>query len=345
MGEDEVTDPAPRTEQELEERLSRPTPGVVEVLRQLPGDLLILGAGGKMGPTLALMARRAVGPGRRVIAVSRFSDPAVRGRLEEGGVMTREANLLDPAALAALPDASNIIFMAGQKFGTDAAPPTTWAMNAMVPALVASRFSGVRTVVFSTGNVYPLTPVDSEGPDESYPVGPVGEYAMSCLARERIFEYAAATGGMQVAILRLNYAIDLRYGVLVDTARRVRAGEPIPLQMGFVNLIWQGDANARALQCLDFATAPATVLNVTGSEKVSVRWLAECFGTRFGRKPLFVGEEAPDALLSNAARSIRLFGPPEVGLETLVEWTADWLEHGGRLLGKPTHFEERSGRF
>jgi nucleoside-diphosphate-sugar epimerase len=336
---------APRTEDELEERLSRPTAGVIEVLRRRPGDLLVLGAGGKMGPTLARMAHRARDGQGRVVAVSRFSEDRVRHRLEAAGVTTIEADLRDRHALGRLPDARGVVFMAGQKFGTAAAPHTTWAMNALVPALVAERYAGVPTVVFSTGNVYPFTPAGSGGPREDHPVAPVGEYAQSCLARERIFEHAASRHDTPVTIVRLNYAIDLRYGVLVDTARRVLLGEAVPLAMGYVNVIWQGDANARALQCLSLATTPATVLNVTGPETVSIRWLAGQFGERFGRRPTFEGEEAPDALLSNAERSIELFGPPTVPLDTLIEWTATWLEGGKRLLGRPTHFEERSGRF
>jgi dTDP-4-dehydrorhamnose reductase len=332
------------TEAELEERLSRPTDGVREVLRRLPGDLLVLGAGGKMGPTLAMMARRAIGSGSEVIAVSRFSDPAARQRLEAAGITTRAADLRDPHALAGLPDAASLVFMAGQKFGTQAAPHTTWAMNAIVPALVADRYRGTRTVVFSTGNVYPLTPVAGGGPAEDHPVGPIGEYAMSCLARERIFEHAASLG-TPVCIVRLNYAIDLRYGVLVDIARRVREGMAVPLAMGHVNLIWQGDANARALECLGLATSPATVLNVTGPETLSVRWLAERFGERFGRRPVFEGSEREDALLSNAQRSVARFGPPTVGVDQLIAWVADWLDQGGPVLTKPTNFEERSGRF
>jgi nucleoside-diphosphate-sugar epimerase len=333
------------TETELEELLSRPTPGAIEVLRHLPGDLLILGAGGKMGPTLAMMARRALSPDRRVIAVSRFTDQAARQRLAAAGIMTVAADLLDRPALTRLPDAANLVFMAGQKFGTRSAPHVTWAMNAVVPALVGDRFSGARTVVFSSGNVYPLTGATSAGPAENHPVAPVGEYAMSCLARERIFEHAAATRGTPVAILRLNYAVDLRYGVLVDTAVRVRDRVPVPLAMGYVNVIWQGDANARALQCLDLAASPATILNVTGPEKVSIRWLAERFGEQFGITPRFEGEEAEDALLSDAARSIGLFGPPTVTLDQMIGWTVQWLEAGGRLLDKATRFEVRDGRF
>jgi len=330
---------------ELDERLSRPTDGVLEVLRQLPGDLLVLGAGGKMGPTLAMMARRALDGRHRVVAVSRFREEGLRDRLEAAGITTIVADLLDPTALARLPDAPNLIFMAGQKFGTQSAPHTTWAMNAIVPARVAERYRGRRTVVFSTGNVYPLTPVGSGGPAEEHAIGPVGEYAMSCLARERIFEHAAVAHGTPVAIMRLNYAIDLRYGVLVDIARRVRAGDPVPVTMGHVNVIWQGDANARALQCLALAASPAAVLNVTGLETISVRWLAERFGERFGRAPCFEGTEQADALLSNASRSAARFGPPTVTLDTMITWVADWLEQGGPLLARPTHFEERSGRF
>lgn len=332
-------------EAELDERLSRPTEGVIRVLRQLPGDLLVLGAGGKMGPTLAMMARRALDPGHRVVAVSRFREAGLRDRLEAAGITTLVADLLDPAALAALPEAPNLIFMAGQKFGTQSAPHVTWAMNAIVPARVSERFRGARTVVFSTGNVYPLTPVAGGGPTEEHPVGPVGEYAMSCLARERIFEHAAAVHGTPVALVRLNYAIDLRYGVLVDIARRVRSGEPVPLAMGHVNLIWQGDANARALECLALASSPASVLNVTGLETLSVRWLAERFGERFRTTPRFTGTEQADALLSNAARSATRFGPPTVTIDQMIGWVADWLEQGGALLAKPTHFEERAGQF
>jgi nucleoside-diphosphate-sugar epimerase len=333
------------TEAELDERLSRPTPGVIEVLRRLPGDLLILGAGGKMGPTLAMMARRAAAPEHRVIAVSRFSDQDKRHRLDAAGISTVGADLQDRAALDRLPDAAALVFMAGHKFGTDSAPHGTWAMNAIVPALIADRFAGTRTVVFSSGNIYPLTPVAAGGPAEDHPIGPVGEYAMSCLARERIFEHAAARQRTPVSIVRLNYAIDLRYGVLVDTALRVRDRRPVPLAMGHVNVIWQGDANARALQCLALASTPATIMNVTGPETVSIRWLAGRFGERFGVPPQFEDEEAPTALLSNAARSIELFGPPTVGLEEMIDWTAQWLEAGGPLLGTATKFEVRDGRF
>ena len=343
-----MPDPCPADEAELEERLSRPTEAVIEVLRQQPGDLLILGAGGKMGPSLARMARRsldAAGSPHRVIAVSRFSNTALRSALEADGVQTIATDLLEPTAFDALPDAPNLVFMAGQKFGSRDHPATTWAMNAVLPALTARRFVNSRTVIFSTGNVYPFSAVTTRGPTEADAVGPVGEYAMSCLARERIFEDASRTRGTPVAIVRLNYAVDLRYGVLVDIAQRVRSGAPVPLAMGFANVIWQGDANARALACLGLAGSPATILNVTGPERVSVREAAEWFGRRLGRSPVFEGEEAPDALLSDASRSMALLGPLDVGVETLMDWVATWLERGGPVLEKPTNFETRDGRF
>lgn len=338
----------PASESELEELLSRPTPGVLDALARIPGDILVLGAGGKMGPSLAVMARRAItqlGRKDRVLAASRFGEPGLIDRLTAAGVEPHRLDLLEPAALATLPEAPNIIYMAGQKFGTQGHPATTWAMNAALPAFVARRFASARTVVFSTGNVYPLTPVGSGGPGEDHPIGPIGEYAMSCLARERVFEHFAVAHRAPTLIFRLNYAVDLRYGVLVDTASRVWQGEAVPLAMGHVNLIWQGDANARALQCLDHATSPATVLNVTGPDQLSLRGIAEQFGALFGKPPRFEGTEAADALLSDASRSVQLFGPPTVPIDTLIEWTAEWLRRGGRLLGKPTHFEERTGRF
>jgi len=334
----------PTNESELEERLSRPTPELIEVLRRHAGDLLILGAGGKMGPTLAVMARRALGPAHEVIAVSRFSNPAARERLGAAGVRTIEGDLRDPETVGRLPDAPHIVFMAGQKFGTERAPRDTWVMNVVVPGYVAYRFPRRRLVVFSTGNVYPLAPAGSPGPSEADPVGPIGEYAQSCLARERIFEDAADRLGTSVAIARLNYAIDLRYGVLLDIGRRVLAGEPVPVAMGYVNVIWQGDANDRALRCLALASRPPTIVNVTG-EKIGVRQLAQEFGRRLGRPPRFAGTEAADALLSDASRSLQLFGPPLVDLDTMIEWTSEWLLAGRPTLDKPTRFEARDGQF
>ncbi|HXY30419.1 MAG TPA: NAD(P)-dependent oxidoreductase [Gemmatimonadaceae bacterium] len=334
--------------EELEERLSRPTGGVVDALRQSSGDVLVLGAGGKMGVTLSRMIRRGLdeaGSDARVVAASRFGNADAEHRLRSARVDTVHCDLLDPGAVAALPDAPNVIFMAGQKFGTMAAPATTWALNVVVPAIVAQRFSKARFVVFSTGNVYPLTPISRGGSREGDALGPVGEYAYSCVGRERVFEHFATRFGAPLAVVRLNYANDLRYGVLTDIALAVWRREPIQLAMGAVNVIWQGDANAWALQCLPRATEPPFVLNVTGATTLEVRSIAERFGELLGREPVLVGEEAPDALLSNAARAEALFGPPVVSTESLIEWTASWVKHGGELLGRPTHFGERGGSF
>ena len=338
-------DAPPRDESELEERLSRPSAALEASLANVPGDLLVLGAGGKMGPSLARMARRA-GPARRVVAVSRWSNRAAAAALEAHGVATIAADLLDPRALAALPDAPNVVFMAGQKFGTSGNPAATWAMNAALPAFVAERYAGARTVVFSTGNVYPLTPPARGGSRENDPPAPVGEYAFSCLARERIFAAAAARHGTPVAILRLNYAHDLRYGVLTDLALRIARGEPVPLAMGYVNVIWQGDANAFALAALARAATPEPyVVNVAGDEVLRVEDLARALGARLGREPVFEGAPAPDALLSDSTRMRALLDQPTLPVQTLLDWVAAWVRGGGPLLGKPTSFERRDGRF
>jgi nucleoside-diphosphate-sugar epimerase len=335
----------PRDEDELEERLSRPTAALTASLAAVPGDILVLGAGGKMGPSLARMARRA-DPSRRVIAVSRWSNRHAAEALEAHGVETVGADLLSPRELAALPDAPNVVFMAGQKFGTTGAPTATWAMNAAVPAFVAERFAGARTVVFSTGNVYPLTPPARGGSRESDPPAPVGEYAFSCLARERIFGAAAARHRTPLAIVRLNYAHDLRYGVLTDLALRVARGEPIDLAMGYVNVIWQGDANAFALAALARAAAPDPfVVNVAGPETHRVADLARALGERLGVEPVLTGTEGTDALLSDASRMGELLDHPLMPVGTLLDWVAGWVRGGGPLLGKPTSFERRDGRF
>jgi nucleoside-diphosphate-sugar epimerase len=340
--------PPPNTEAELDRLLATPTPGVLETLRNLPGDVVVLGAAGKMGPTLARMVREALdalGRRDRVIAVSRFGSGDAEHRLRTAGVETIRCDLADRSALAALPDAPNVIFMAGQKFGTSTTPATTWMINTVVPALVAQRYAGSRIVAFSTGNVYPLVPVTGGGATEDEQPAPVGEYAASCLGRERILEYHAGRDGTRIAIVRLNYAVELRYGVLVDIARKVWHREPVEVSMGYVNIIWQGDANARAIQCLAYASAPPFVLNVTGPEILSTRAIAQRFGELLGRTPVIAGTEADDALLSNAARSIDLFGPPTVSVGQMMIWIADWIRRGGPLLDRPTHFEERHGRF
>lgn len=337
-----------RTETELEERLSRPSPADVAFMRELEGDLLILGVAGKMGPSLARRARRAAdeaGVRKRIVGVARFSNPRVRDELEAAGVETIGADLLDEEQLRALPDFPNVIYMAARKFGTTGNEYLTWALNTYLPGRVADRFRCSRIVAFSSGNVYALVPVAHGGPTEATPPDPVGEYAQSVLGRERMFEYFSARYGTPVALLRLNYAIDLRYGVLVDIARKVYERRPVNLAMGMVNVIWQGDANSVALRALSLCQSPPFVLNVTGPETISVRSLARKFGERFGVEPVFEGTEAPTALLSDASRCHRLFGYPEVSLEQMIEWVAEWIRSGGALWDKPTHFEVRDGKF
>ena len=340
--------PAPDTEAELEQRMAEPTPGVLDALRDVPGDLVVLGAAGKMGPTLARMARRAfdlLGRRDRVIAVSRFSSEDTRQRLRAAHVETVACDLADPAAVAALPDAPNVVFMAGQKFGTTGAPGTTWMMNTVVPAYAAARYAGSRIVAFSTGNVYPFVPADSGGATEAEPPAPVGEYAASCLGRERVLEFMSNRAGTPMAIVRLNYAVELRYGVLVDIVRAVLRGDPVDVGMGYVNVIWQGDACARALQCFSIVASPPAVLNVTGPETLSVRAVAQHAASVLGVSARIVGEESSDALLSNAARSVELFGPPAVSVGQMIAWIVDWLRRDGRVLAAPTHFQERRGQF
>jgi nucleoside-diphosphate-sugar epimerase len=336
------------TDAALDDELSRPPPGLIEAFRRLDGDVLVLGAGGKMGPTLVALAIRAAAESRvsrRVTAVARFSDPAARAVVEAAGARTIAADLVDPDLVAGLPFVPNVIFMVGQKFGTTGDPGRTWAVNALVPGLVAHRYREARIVVFSTGNVYPWWPVDGPGPAEDDAVAPVGEYGYSALARERLFAHAAAHYGTRVAILRLNYAVEPRYGVLRDIADRVRAGTPIDLTTGWVNVIWQRDANAIALRSLEHAAAPPLLLNLTGRPAARVRDIALGFGRRWGIEPVFQGTEAATALISNAARSEAMFGGLPISLEEMIERVARWIEGGGRSLAKPTHFDQRDGRF
>ena len=330
-----------QTEVQLESHLSEPTTEVISDIAALEGDILILGAGGKMGPTLAKQAKRAIdsaGLSKNVIGVSRFSTPGVREDLQAAGIETITADLLSEESLQNLPDTQNLILMAGRKFGSTGNEGLTWAMNGYLPGRVAEKFQSSRLVVFSTGNVYPLTPVSQGGATESSPVAPIGEYAQSCLSRERICAYFSSQFGTPMAFLRLNYAIDLRYGILLDIAEKVYAEEPISLQMGSVNVIWQGDANAIALRAFLHCQSPPFVLNVTGPETVSIRYLASCFGAVFNKSPRFVGEEASTALLSNAARCHQLFGYPRVSLGQMIEWVAEWVRMGGTTLRKTDPF-------
>jgi nucleoside-diphosphate-sugar epimerase len=332
----------------LDELIARPGPGLVEAMRQLDGDIMVLGVGGKMGPTLARLAKRAsedAGVSRRVIGVSRFTRPELPRQLSEWGVEAVSCDLLDPEGRARLPDVANIVFMAGRKFGSAGAESTTWAMNAYLPGLVAARFPRSRFVVFSSGNIYHLTPVTRGGSTEEDATSPVGEYAQSVLARERLFEHFSREAGTPVTLIRLNYAIDLRYGVLYDVAQKVYQGQPVDVTMGHANVIWQGDANSYVLRSFALASSPPSILNVTGPETVSVRWAARRFAEHFGTQAIITGEEAPTALLNNAARCFSLFGYPSVPLDVMVRWIARWVAVGGSSLGKPTHFETRDGRF
>lgn len=334
-----------RTTAELEERLARPSAELIADLATLDGDILVLGAGGKLGPSLTRLALNATKGSRKVIAVSRFSEPGLTTSLQDDGATVVAADVADDATLRALPDAANVVFLVGAKFGTRGREHATWFTNAYLPGRVADRFRHARIAALSTGNVYPLVPVTSGGPTEYAPLGPVGDYAMSCLGRERVLSHFAETNGTRLALLRLNYAVEMRYGVLVDLAQRIAAGQPIDLATGHVNVVWQGYANEVTLRSLRHADVPPFLLNVTGPELISVRQAAVALGAALGKEPVFTGEPAPTALLSNAGRCHRLFGYPELTPAELIEHTARWVADGGPLLGKPTKFERRDGQF
>ncbi|WP_129668867.1 NAD-dependent epimerase/dehydratase family protein [Phytoactinopolyspora endophytica] len=337
-----------QTVEELEERLSRPRAALVEDLRKLDGDIVVLGAAGKMGPSLVRLATRAIqeaGTATKVTAVSRFSQPGSAEAMEAAGAHVVAADISDDHALRDLPDAPNVVFLVGAKFGSTGNEPAVWATNTYLPGRVAQRYADSRIVALSTGNVYPLTPTGSGGPTEEHPVGPVGDYAMSCLGRERIFTHFAARQQTQTALIRLNYAVEPRYGVLVDIARKVHAGEPVDLTTGYANVVWQGYANEVILRSLGYADVPPFLLNLTGPETVSVRSVAEQFARAFGTEAVYTGTESETALLSNAGRCHGLFSYPELPLAELIEITARWIQEGGPSLGKPTKFQVRDGQF
>ncbi len=335
-------------EEVLDEILSIPDPALIDFMKKIDGDVAILGIGGKMGPTLGRLAVNAVreaGVKKDVFGVSRFSNAEARQHLENWGVKTISCDLMDRKAVAGLPDFKNIVYMAGRKFGTEGAENQTWAMNVLVPGIVGERFRDSRITAFSTGCVYPLVGVHTGGCTEEVTPLPVGEYAQSCLGRERIFEYCSRTYGTKVLLFRLNYAIDLRYGVLHDIGRQVWNEEPVTNTVGHFNVIWQGDANRIALLSLGLAASPAAPLNVTGPETVGVEYIAERFAQLMHKKVTYSGVSADRCYLNNSAKSIKLFGYPRVSLASMIEWQADWLMRGGRSFGKPTHFEVNNGKF
>lgn len=350
MAQEKPTDlpPTPQTVDELEKNLSTPSVQAVATMGRLSGDLILLGVGGKMGPTLARMAKRATqaaGIDRRVVGVSRFSGAGVREQLEEHGIETIAGNLLDKDFVDSLPQVTNVVYMAGFKFGASADPSMTWAMNCYLPSLICRKYRDSRIVAFSTGNVYGLVANERRGSDETDVPNPVGEYAMAALGRERIFQYFSGSLPLPAVLLRLNYATELRYGVLVDLARRVWAKQPIDLTMGHVNVIWQADANAMALSALEHTMTPPLVLNVAGEEILSIRETAQELGRLLETPVHLTGSEAPDSLLSNGQKGHRVLGKPQTGSAQMLRWTADWVRRGGETLGKPTEFQNREGRF
>ncbi|HMJ70299.1 MAG TPA: NAD-dependent epimerase/dehydratase family protein [Cyclobacteriaceae bacterium] len=333
---------------EIYRRLLKPSDALLADIGKLDGDIIILGVGGKMGPALATLAKQAVditGKKKNIIGVARFSEPSLQSELEQIGIKTYSADLLEDDQLDRLPDAPNVLYLAGMKFGTTGKESLTWAMNSYLPGRVAEKYRHSKIVAFSTGNVYPFTPLASGGPTEQHPVEPLGEYAQSCLGRERVFQYFSTKNHTPVLIYRLNYANDVSYGVLLDIARAVKERKPIDLRMGYVNIIWQGDANEMAIRALHHCSVPAKILNIAGPGICSVRSLAKEFGSLFKEEPRFVNEEQSTALLSNAEESYRLFGPPQVPLSDMIHLIARWVDDDRKTLHKPTHFQEREGNF
>lgn len=335
-------------EQQLESVLSKPYKETVELFKQLDGDIIFLGIAGKIGPSLAYMAKKAcdeAGVKKRIIGVSRFSNPQEKAHIESLGIETIKGDLLDRKFIESLPKVKNVYFLAGMKFGSEDNLSMTWAMNTYVPAMVAESFKDSRIVAYSTGCVYPLVPVSTGGSLETDNPEPVGEYAQSCLGRERMFEYGSKAYKTPVALIRLNYAVELRYGVLVDIATKVKNNRPVDLSMGYFNVIWQGDSNNMTLRSIEHTTSPAKIFNITGHEIYTVRETALEFGRLFEKEPKFTGQEAETALLNNSNLAFSLFGKPKVPIKTVMKWIASWLQEDNKLLGKPTHFEVRDGKY
>jgi len=334
--------------EELEDQLARPTPELINDLAKIDGDIMILGLGGKMGPSLAKLAVNAIreaGLKKRVIGASRFSNKKLKEELEQHGIETIAGDLLDEDFLKSLPECKNVIYMAGNKFGTAGNEHFTWAMNAYLPGRVAEKYKNSRIVVFSSGNIYPFMPTDSKGANESVKPSPIGEYAQSCLGRERVFEHFSIKNETPMLIYRLNYAVDLRYGVLFEVAKSVFNEQPIDITTGYANVIWQGDANSFAISSLLHCSTPAKLLNITGPEVISIEKLAKSFGELMNKPVQFSGQSESTTLLNDASHSFELFGKPKIGLDQVIAWTADWVMSGGEDLGKPTHFQERKGNF
>ena len=337
-----------KTNADLEKQLSKPSERLIEDIKKIKGDIMILGLGGKMGPTLAKLTKNAIhaaGISKKVLGASRFSNDELFQEMTDFGIECIKCDLLDDKSLMQLPDVENIIYMAGNKFGTSGNEHFTWAMNAYLPGRVSEKYKDSRIVVFSTGNVYPFLAIDSGGATEGVKPSPIGEYAQSCLGRERVFEHFSVKNGTEMLLYRLNYALDLRYGVLLEVAKAVNDEKPIDLSMGYANVIWQGDANEYAIRSLLHCESPAKKLNVTGPETMSIKWLAEQFGKLLDKKPHFENQPAETALLNNSNQAYELFGTPFTKLEDMIQWTAEWIQLGGKQLNKPTHFQERKGDF
>lgn len=336
------------TQAELMTELTRPTERLVEDVAKLDGDIVILGVGGKVGPTVATLAAnaaKAAGVDKKIYGVARFSDRRVATELEKAGVVPVAADVTDDDALADLPDAANVIYMVGHKFGTTGNEHYTWMMNSYLPGRVAQRYPQSRTVAFSTLLVYPMAPVDGGGSRETDPVNGWGEYAASCVGRERVFEHFALKNGTPLTLFRLGYAIETRYGVLAEIAGAVKNGEPIDLAMGHASVIWQGDAAEYAIRSLHLADNPPTRLNITGPEVVPIRWLAHRFAERLGTEPVFVNTEEPTAYVMDGTKAHQAFGYPRVPLLDMIDWVSDWVAADGGSIGKPTKFQERGGHF